>query len=173
MTAESSFPRRAPDPNSATLGDASANGLDEVDIKLLAELQRNGRATYAELAAAVGLKPPGTHDRVRRLEERGVIQGYTARLASRQVGVQLVAFVSCFTTADERSEEFTAAVSALLEVAEVHSVAGDESYILKVFTRSTSHLDELLSRLRTIPGVGRTKTTVVLATPFERVGLPL
>jgi Lrp/AsnC family transcriptional regulator, leucine-responsive regulatory protein len=147
--------------------------LDEVDAKLLAELQRNGRATYAELAAAAGLKPPGTHDRVRRLEERGMIQGYGARLDPRQIGVQLVAFISCFTTAEERSDDFAATASAMPEVAEIHSVAGDESYILKVNTRSTSHLDELLSRLRAIPGVARTKTTVVLSTPFARVGYSL
>jgi Lrp/AsnC family leucine-responsive transcriptional regulator len=148
-------------------------GLDDVDLKLLAELQQNGRATYAELAAAVGLKPPGTHDRVRRLEERGLIQGYGARLDPRQVGVGLVAFISCFTTADERPDAFVADVSSLPEVAEIHSVAGDESYILKVLTRSTTHLDELITRVKSVPGVLRTKTTVVLSTPFARVGLPL
>lgn len=151
--------------------DGRSADLDEVDLKLLGELQRNGRATYAELAARVGLKPPGTHERVRRLEERGVIEGYGVRLDPHRLGVELVAFVSCFTGAEPPS--FAAAVSALPEVAEIHSVAGDESYILKVLTRSTSHLDELLSRIKAIPGITHTKTTVVLSTPFARIGYAL
>jgi Lrp/AsnC family leucine-responsive transcriptional regulator len=149
------------------------NELDELDLALAAALQRNARATYAELGAAVGLKPPATHERVRRLEERGIVRGYGARLDPRKLGLELVAFVSCFTTPELRDEDFVGTVSGLPEVVEIHSVAGDESYILKVVTRSTTHLDQFLTRLRVIPGVGRTKTTVVLSTPFEREGYPL
>lgn len=147
--------------------------LDELDLALVAALQRNGRATYAELGAAVGLKPPATHDRVRRLEERGIVRSYGARLDPRKLGLELVAFVSCFTTAELRDADFVRTVGSLPEVVEMHSVAGEESYILKVVTRSTTHLDELLTRLRVIPGLGRTKTTVVLSTPFEREGYSL
>lgn len=147
--------------------------LDAVDRRLLAALQQNARATYAELAATVGLRPPATFERVRRLEERGVVRGYGARVDAHELGLGLMAFVSCFTNAAAENEPFAAAVSALPEVMEVHSVAGDESYIVKVVTSSTAHLDEFLSRLKTVAGVLRTKTTVVLTSPFEREGFAL
>jgi Lrp/AsnC family leucine-responsive transcriptional regulator len=150
--------------------------LDDIDARLVAVLQDNGRATYAELAASVGLKPPATFERVRSLEARGVIRNYGARLDARKLGLALVAFVSCFTTPDSGDcgyDELIASIAKLPEVLEIHSVAGDESYILKVVTRSTAHLDELLTRLKATPGIARTRTTVVLSTPFERDGVAL
>jgi Lrp/AsnC family leucine-responsive transcriptional regulator len=147
--------------------------LDELDLRLLDALQGNARSTFAELAAVVGLKPPAVHERVKRLEARGYVRGYGARLDAKRLGLGLVAFVSAFTTADVSYERFHETVSALPEVAEIHSVAGDESFVLKVVTRSTAHLDAFLSRLKTIPGIARTRTTIVLSTPFERDGVPL
>lgn len=85
----------------------------------------------------------------------------------------LAAFVSVYTTPDIEYERFHASVAGLPEVTELHSVAGEESFVLKVLTRSTSHLDEFLSRLKVVPGIARTKTTVVLSSPFERNGIPL
>ncbi len=152
-------------------GDPSA--LDDLDLRLLHGLQANARATYAELGALVGLKPPAVHERVKRLELRGFIRGYAARLDAKALGFGLVAFVSAYTTSDVAYERFTGAVAALPEVLEVHSVAGEETFVLKVLTRSTAHLDEFLSRLKTVPGIGRTKTTIVLSTPFERDGIAL
>jgi Lrp/AsnC family leucine-responsive transcriptional regulator len=147
--------------------------LDELDLHLLDALQSNARSTFAELAALVGLKPPAVHERVKRLEARGYVRGYGARLDAKRLGLELIAFVSAFTTADVSYEKFHETVSALPEVAEIHSVAGDESFLLKVLTRSTAHLDAFLSRLKTIPGIARTRTTIVLSTPFEREGVPL
>src|SRR5271165_808076 len=145
--------------------------LDDLDLRLLAALQRNGRSTYAELAAAVGLKTSAVHDRVKRLEARGYIRGYTAWLDTRRLGASLVAFVSAYTAPEAQYDEVVDAMRALPEVTEVHSVAGEESYILKVVTRSTDHLDDFLSRLKTVRGLARSKTTVVLSTPFERGGI--
>ncbi len=147
--------------------------LDELDFRLLDALQRNGRSTFAELGSLVGLKAPAVHERVKRLESRGFIRNYAARLDARRLGFGLAAFVSAYTTADVHYERFHATVSSLPEVAEIHSVAGEESFVLKVLTRSTAHLDEFLSRLKTVPGIGRTKTTIVLTTPFERDGIAL
>jgi Lrp/AsnC family leucine-responsive transcriptional regulator len=147
--------------------------LDEADLHLLDALQRNARSTFAELGSLVGLRPPAVHDRVKRLEARGYIRGYSARIDPRKLGLGLIAFVSAYTTADVNYERFSAAVAALPEVAEIHSVAGEESFMLKVVTRSTAHLDEFLSRLKAVPGIGRTKTTIVLSTPFERDGIAL
>jgi Lrp/AsnC family leucine-responsive transcriptional regulator len=147
--------------------------LDEADLHLLDALQRNARSTFAELGSLVGLRPPAVHDRVKRLEARGYIRGYSARIDPRKLGLGLIAFVSAYTTADVNYERFSAAVAALPEVAEIHSVAGEESFMLKVVTRSTAHLDAFLSRLKAVPGIGRTKTTIVLSTPFERDGIAL
>jgi Lrp/AsnC family leucine-responsive transcriptional regulator len=145
--------------------------LDDLDFLLLDALQRNARSTFAELGVLVGLKPPAVHDRVKRLETRGYIRGYAARLDAPKLGLGLVAFVSAYTTPDVEYERFGAAVSSLPEVAELHSVAGEESFVLKVLTRSTAHLDDFLSRLKAVPGIGRTKTTIVLSSPFERDGI--
>ena len=147
--------------------------LDALDIQLLDALQRSARSTFAELGVRVGLRPPAVHDRVKRLEQRGFIRGYAARLDPKRLGVELAAFVSAYTTSDVEYERFHTAVARLPEVAEIHSVAGDESFVLKVMTRSTAHLDEFLSRLKAIPGIARTRTTIVLSTPFERGGLAL
>lgn len=145
--------------------------LDELDLRLLDALQRNARSTFAELGAIVGLKPPAVHDRVKRLESRGFVRGYAAQLDNKRLGLELTALVSCYTSPETKYDEFTAALSALPEVCEVHSVAGEESFVLKVMTRSTAHLDQLLSQLKSVPGMARTKTTIVLSTPFERGGI--
>jgi Lrp/AsnC family leucine-responsive transcriptional regulator len=147
--------------------------LDHIDLRLLAALQRNARSTYAELGALVGLKPPAVHDRVKRLEHRGFVTRYSAQLDARRVGYELAAFVSAYCTPDLDYDAFTVAVQAFPEIIEIHSVAGDETYLLKVVTRSTAHLDDFLTRIKRVPGVARTRTTIVLSTPFERGGLPV
>jgi len=147
--------------------------LDRIDLRLLEALQRNARSTYAELGALVNLKPPAIHDRVKRLEARGFVRGYAAQLDARRVGYELTAFVSAFCAPDLDYDAFTRSAQSFPEILEIHSVAGDETYLLKVVTRSTTHLDDFLTRLKRLPGVARTRTTIVLATPFERGGLPV
>jgi Lrp/AsnC family leucine-responsive transcriptional regulator len=147
--------------------------LDDLDIRLLGCLQRNGRATLAELGALVGLKRPAVHERIKRLEQRGYIFGYGAMLDLPKLGLGLIALVSVYTRADIDYDRFYTDVSALAEVTVIHSVAGEESFVVEVVTRSTGHLDELLARLKTIAGISRTKTTVVLSTPFERRAVAL
>ncbi len=145
--------------------------LDDLDLRLLEALQRNARSTFAELGTLVGLKAPAVHDRVKRLEGRGYVRAYTAQLDSRRLGLGLCALISCYTAPDCSYDDFTATLAQFPEVAEVHSVAGEESFVLKVMTRSTSHLDDLLSRLKSVRGMARTKTTIVLSSPFERGGI--
>jgi Lrp/AsnC family transcriptional regulator, leucine-responsive regulatory protein len=147
--------------------------LDRTDLRLLEALQRNARSTYAELGTAVGLKPPAVHDRVKRLEQRGFVRGYAAQVDARRVGYELTAFVSAFCAPDLDYDAFTQAAQAFPEIIEIHSVAGDETFVLKVVTRSTTHLDDFLTRIKRVPGVARTRTTIVLSTPFERGGLPV
>ena len=140
--------------------------LDDLDLHLLDALQRNARSTFAELAGAVGLGSFGVFVSGDVKIARRLIDG-------RRLGIALIAFVSVYTTPDVQYETFTRAVAALPEIAEIHSVAGEESFVLKVLTRSTAHLDDFLSRLKAIAGIARSKTTIVLATPFEREGLSL
>jgi len=145
--------------------------LDELDLQLLDALQRNARSTFTELGMVVGLKAPAVHDRVKRLEQRGYIGGYSAQLDAERLGLHLVAFVSCYTSPDCAYDEFTRRLSEMPEICEVHSVAGEETFLCKVVTRSTQHLDELLARLKATPGMARTRTTIVLSTPFDRGGI--
>lgn len=147
--------------------------IDELDLKLLSALQTNARSTFAELGEVVGLKASSVHDRVKRLEARGYVRRYSAQLDGQRLGLGLTAFVSCYTSADTGYEEFTDAVKQLPEVCEVHSVAGEETYFLKVMTRSTAHLDDFLSRLKQLRGLIRSKTMIVLSTPYERGGIAL
>ncbi|HEV7179293.1 MAG TPA: Lrp/AsnC family transcriptional regulator [Candidatus Baltobacteraceae bacterium] len=150
-----------------------SDALDELDIQLLEALQKNARSTFAELGALVGLKAPAVHDRVKRLEQRGHIRGYSAQLDGKRLGLELVAFVSCFTAPDCNYDHFTRTLSEMPEVCEVHSVAGEETFMCKVVTRSTQHLDDLLARLKSMTGMARTKTTIVLTTPFDRGGISI
>ena len=145
--------------------------LDELDVRLLDALQRNARSTFTELGLAVGLKAPAVHERVKRLEQRRYIRGYSAQLDATRLGLNLVAFVSCYTSPDCAYDRFTRALSEMPEICEVHSVAGEETFLCKVVTRSTQHLDELLARLKATPGMARTSTTIVLSMPFDRGGI--
>jgi Lrp/AsnC family leucine-responsive transcriptional regulator len=145
--------------------------LDELDLQLLDALQGNARSTFAELGSIVGLKAPAVHDRVKRLEQRGYIQRYSAQLDAKRLGLALTAFVSCYTAPDCHYDEFTRTLGNMPEVTEVHSVAGEETFLIKVVTSSTKHLDDLLARLKKMQGMARTRTTIVLTTPYDRGGI--
>ncbi|MBV8117746.1 MAG: Lrp/AsnC family transcriptional regulator [Candidatus Eremiobacteraeota bacterium] len=150
---------------------ATTEELDELDLQLLDALQSNARSTFAELGSVVGLKAPAVHDRVKRLEQRGYIQRYSAQLDAKRLGLLLTAFVSLYTSPDCNYDDFTRALGEMPEVCEVHSVAGEETFVCKVVTGSTKHLDDLLARLKSMPGMARTRTTIVLTTPYDRGGV--
>jgi Lrp/AsnC family transcriptional regulator, leucine-responsive regulatory protein len=144
--------------------------MDEKDRAILEVLQRDARATYAEVGARVGLSPSSIHDRVRKLERRGVIRGYGARVDPGAVGLDVAALISAMPLDPSQPDDLPDRVKEFVEVEDCYSVAGHENYILKVRTRTTVELEELLRRLREKAGV-QTRTTVVLSTPFE--GRPL
>ncbi|MDQ3063611.1 MAG: Lrp/AsnC family transcriptional regulator [Acidobacteriota bacterium] len=146
--------------------------INEIDIKILNIVQQDARISNAEIARQVGLAPSAVLERVRKLEERGVIRGYAAEIDATQVGFGLTAFV--FVRTNECCSETDKFLAEIPEVLEVHDVAGDDSYLLKVRAKNTEELARLLrERLKNVPNVASTKTTVVLQTIKETTALPL
>ncbi len=142
--------------------------MDSLDYRIVDMLQRDGRATQLEISRSVGLSQPAVAERIRKLEERGVILGYTARVDASQLGKDITAFIGVNIEHPKYFEGFAKKVMALPEVLEAHRVAGQDSYILKVRTANTKTLDQLLvETLRTISGVTRTHTTIVLTSIKE------
>ncbi|HEX2669009.1 MAG TPA: Lrp/AsnC family transcriptional regulator [Gammaproteobacteria bacterium] len=148
--------------------------LDAIDRRILAILQADARTANAEIARQVGLVPSAVLERIRRLEKQGVIQGYTARLAPKAVGLGLAAFVAVRT--QERSEvmEVVRQFAKLPEVLEVHYVAGEDCILLKVRAADTEDLSRLLrERFGKIRGIVSTRSTVVLESIKETSELPI
>lgn len=142
--------------------------LDEIDARLLDLLQADGRATQLELARAVHLSQPAVAERIRKLEQAGVITGYKAQVDPAKLGIDITAFIGVSIEHPKYFEEFARIVLRLPEVLECHRVAGLDSYILKVRAANTQALDQLLvETLRTIAGVTRTNTTIVLSSIKE------
>jgi len=142
--------------------------MDAIDHHLVQLLQADGRATQLQLAKEVGLSQPATAERIRKLEDAGIITGYAAKVDATKLGRDVTAFVGVGIEHPKYFDNFTKRVLAMPEVLECHRVAGQDSYLLKVRTRNTRTLDKLLvETLRTITGVTRTFTTIVLSSSKE------
>ena len=141
--------------------------LDSIDYKLCELLQTRGRASQLELAQAVNLSQPAVAERIRKLEEQGIIKGYAAQVCARKLGKDITAFIGVFTNHPRYHEGFVSKVMAIDEVQECHRVAGTDSYLLKIKTENTRSLDTLIARIRSIHGVERTQTTIAMATLKE------
>lgn len=146
--------------------------IDGVDKQILTIVQRDARISNAEIARQVGLAPSAVLERLRKLEERGVIKKFIAKLDPAEVGFGLLAFV--FVRTNECGDGTDELLAAIPEVLEVHDVAGDDSYLLKVRAKDTEDLARLLrEKLKGLPNVVSTRTTVVLQTVKETSILPL
>ena len=147
--------------------------INGTDTEILKILQSNSRTSNAEIARQVGLAPSAVFERIRKLEDRGVIEGYGARLNPKVIGVPLLAFV--FVRADDKSGAETAAeVAAIPEVLEVHDVAGEDCLLAKVRAADTEALGRLLrERFGRIDSITSTRTTIVLETVKESSALPV
>lgn len=145
--------------------------MEETDRQILRLLARDGRMSFTDLGRATGLSTSAVHQRVRRLEQRGVIRGYTAVVDAEAVGLPLTAFVSVTPLDPAAPDDVPQRLADLPEVEACHSVAGDENYILKVRVGTPGDLESLLGRIRAEAGVS-TRTTIVLSTPFEARPLP-
>ena len=140
--------------------------LDDLDRRLLQLLVQDGRRSYTDLARDTGLSTSAVHQRVRRLEQRGVISGYTARFDPGAAGLPLTAFVSVTPIDPAAPDDAPERLQHLSAVEACHSVAGTESWILKVRVGGPGELEALLQDIRSAAGV-QTRTTVVLSTPWE------
>ncbi|HEY9619901.1 MAG TPA: Lrp/AsnC family transcriptional regulator [Crinalium sp.] len=148
--------------------------LNDIDFKVVQQLMAQGRITWAELAGMLELSAPATADRVRRLEDRKVIEGYTALINPDAVGIHLTAFIAVTLERPEHRVAFLDLVRQLPEIQECHHVTGDDDYLLKVRCRHTHDLEHLISeQLKSLPGILRTRTTIVLSTVKETPVLPL
>ena len=148
--------------------------IDGTDAIILNILQSNARTSNAEIARQVGLAPSAVFERIRKLEERGVIEGYAARVNPRAVELPLLAYV--FVRADEKPGAETTArrVAAIPEVLEVHDVAGEDCLLVKVRAADTDSLGRLLrERFGSIETITSTRTTIVLETVKESAELPI
>lgn len=150
---------------------ARAKRLDRIDSELLAALQNNARLRLEDLARKVELAPSSVHDRLRRLGRDGVIRRWTIDVAPEALGLTLLALVG--VRASRPCSEFVEALTRMPEIEECHSVAGNLSFILKLRATSSEHLLNITERLRQLPGIEGTETTVVLKTYFERGPQPL
>jgi Lrp/AsnC family leucine-responsive transcriptional regulator len=161
-TPDGSAPRRPSRPN-----------VDSIDRALIDALRANARATYAELARHVGLSAPAVHERVRRLEQTGVVTGYHAAVAPAALGLGVSALVGIHQSDGYEQDDLAARLAAVPEIEDCWFVAGEEAFVVKVRVPDVDALEHTLGVLRRIPGVARTRTTVVLSTRWEgRVRLP-
>lgn len=140
--------------------------MEEIDRQILALLADDGRMSFTDLAKETGLSVSAVHQRVRRLQKRGIVQGFTARLDHARIGLPLTAFVSIKPIDPSAPDDAPERLAHLTAIEACHSVAGDESYILKVRVGSPNELEDLLQRIRAAANVA-TRTTVVLSTPWE------
>ena len=150
------------------------NELSEFDSKLLTLLSANARMSWAELAVELGVSAPAVTAHVRALEERGILRGYTVLVDAESVGLGMTAFVFVTLGHPRHRAGFLKRVTEWPEVLECHHVAGDDDYLLKVMTGTPRDQDTFLSeKLKGLPGMVRTRTTVALGTVKSTPVLPL
>jgi Lrp/AsnC family leucine-responsive transcriptional regulator len=141
--------------------------LDDTDLRILAMLQDDCRVALARIGERVGLSAPSVLERIKKLEAGGVIVGYHAALDARRLGVDVTAFIGVITTAPDQIGHLERQIVALDGILECHHVTGEYTLMLKVKTANTSSLEHLITQIRSLAGVTRTETTVVLSTHAE------
>lgn len=147
--------------------------LDQTDLKILFILQNNGRKRLADIADEVELSAPAVMERVKKLESSGVIKGYQALLDGKKVGKDVTAFIGVSIGNQRDIDQFATQMLRYRDVLECHHVTGDESFILKVKSANTGSLEKLLGQIRSVAGVTRTVTKIVLSTAKESQALEL
>ena len=142
--------------------------LDDFDLRIVTLLQDNARTTNAAIARELGITPSAVSQRIKRLEDGGVIQSYRAHVDPKAVGRGLLAFVAVQTGEGARAKETGALLASIPEVLEVHRVVGEDCFFLKVRVEDTQALGRLLDeRIQPLQPVASTRTTIVLSTAKE------
>ena len=139
--------------------------LDQIDVKILHELQKNARISFSEVGRRVGLSSPAVAERVKKLEEAGMVCGYHVKVNREKIGFPVLAFIF-LTTQTEKYNKIYSFAEHTSEIIECHCISGSESFILRVIASSVSQLDDLVEKLNTF---GETKTSIVLSSPMEKV----
>lgn len=148
--------------------------MDDLNKKALSELMAHGRITWAELASRMDLSSPAAADRVRRLEDKGIIKGYHAEIDPEKVGYGLTAFIFITLERPEHTAEFLHLIKEIPEIQECHHITGEDNYLVKVRCHGTRDLDRIITtELRGMHGVVKTKTVIVLDTQKETTTVPL
>lgn len=140
--------------------------MEDLDRRILSLLSADGRMSFTDLGKATGLSTSAVHQRVKRLESRGVIKGYSAQIDYDQLGMPLTAFISIRPIDPSQPDDSPERLSGIREIESCWSVAGDESYILKTRVARPVDLEDLLARIRSAANVA-TRTVIVLSTPYE------
>ena len=147
--------------------------LDDIDVKILDILQKNGRQRRNDLAEAVGLSLPSVSDRLRKLDDNGILVGYHAVVDPKRVGRDITAFIFVAVDSSKHYQSFLDHAASLDEVLEIHAVTGEGSHLLKVRTYNTGSLEKLLAKIQAWGGVLSTRTSVVLSTSKESFRLKI
>ena len=145
--------------------------LDRIDVQLVELLQADGRRSYAELGAEVGISGPSAHERVKKLEARGVIDRYAAIVRPEALGYPVLAFTWLTQAPGTAAHDLTDAFAEIPEIDACHHIAGEADYLLKIRARDTRDLERIIKRLQTTPDVFSTETDVVFSSAFD--GRPL
>jgi Lrp/AsnC family leucine-responsive transcriptional regulator len=151
---------------------AKIDPVSQTDAKLLGILQRDGRRSYADLGADLGMAGPSAHERVKKLEGRGVIRGYSADVDPAAIGLTVLAFTWVTQAPGTIATDLTPEFARIPEIEECHYIAGEADYILKIRARDMDHLGEVVRRVQTTRHVFSTETDVVFSTGFEGRPLP-
>jgi Lrp/AsnC family leucine-responsive transcriptional regulator len=141
--------------------------LDDLDIKVLKTLQKEGRTKRNELADAVGMSIPAISERLHKLEEKKIIEGYFAKLNRKAFGYDIMAYILVMMESSKHYKSLISHVEKLPQILECHSVLGEGSHLLKAISKNTEALEKLLAEIQSWPGVIATKTTFVLSTIKE------
>lgn len=147
--------------------------IDEIDVQILQLLQAQGRIKRNEIAEEVSLSVPSVSERLKKLEDRGIIEGYSAIVNPRRVGYDISAFIRVMVDGSKHYPGFVEKAGKLEEVQEVHSITGEGSHILRVVIRNTSGLEKLLSTIQGWPGVHGTSTSIVLSSFKDTRSVPV
>ena len=141
--------------------------MDDIDRQLVAALVQDARTSFADLARQVALSAPSVHERVRRLERDGVLRGYHADVAAKAIGLGVSALVGVMQREGVESSDLADRLAEVVEVEDCWVVAGEEAFVVRIRVPDVDALEHTLGVLRRIPGVSRTRTTVVLSTRVD------